>query len=237
VENITFIVAFTAGILSFFSPCIFPLVPVYVTHLTGSRIEENKINIEKQVLMIRSIAFILGFSVVFVILGATASVIGQLFFDYSNLIEKISGIFIIIFGLQMAGIIQLRFLMIEKKWSMEHKSKNAASSFLLGLAFGSGWTPCIGLALSSILLLAGSTETLYTGMLLLWIYALGLGIPFLFISLALTYSLGIMKKINRYLPTLSKVSGAIMIGMGILLYTGQFQKITAWLARFSIFVT
>lgn len=236
-ENITFIVAFTAGILSFFSPCIFPLVPVYVTHLTGSRIEENKINIEKQVLMIRSIAFILGFSVVFVVLGATASVIGQLFFDYRNLIEKISGIFIIIFGLQMAGIIQLRFLMIEKKWSIEHKSKNAVSSFLLGLAFGSGWTPCIGLVLSSILLLAGSTETLSSGMLLLWIYALGLGIPFLFISLALTYSLGIMKKINRYLPTLSKVSGAIMIGMGILLYTGQFQKITAWLARFSIFVT
>lgn len=233
-ESPTVVIALIAGILSFLSPCVFPLIPAYVSHLTGSLVQDNKINVEKKMLIFRSVSFILGFSVVFVAMGASASFVGQFFVGNRMLIEKISGLLIIIFGLQMAGILTLRFLMLDKKWvSTNQAKKGNASSFILGLAFGSGWTPCVGLALSSILLLAGSTETLYSGMFLLFVYSIGLGVPFLIISVMLTYSLGILKKINRWLPLLSKINGWILIGMGLLVFTGQLQKISAWLAQFT----
>lgn len=235
-ENATFIVALIAGILSFLSPCVFPLVPAYVSNLTGSFVQDNRINVEKRLLMIRSLFFISGFSLIFVGMGASASFIGQFFTGNRDLIEKISGLLIIIFGLQMAGVLTLRFLMFEKKL-IHTKAGNTgnARSFLLGLAFGSGWTPCVGLALSSILLLAGSSETLYNGIFLLFVYAIGLGIPFFVLSLIITYSLGILRKINRWLPLLSKINGWILIGMGLLVYTGQLQKISAWLTPFTPF--
>lgn len=230
-------VAFIAGVLSFLSPCVFPLVPAYVSNLTGSLIEGDRIHVHKRLLFMRSISFILGFSVVFVVMGASATFIGQFFSNNFLLIGKIAGLFIIIFGLQMAGILSLRFLMMDKQWmdSDRHKRTGNFGSFMLGLAFGSGWTPCVGLALSSILMLASSSETVYSGMFLLFIYALGLGIPFLLISLLLTYSLGIMKKLNRFMPLLSKINGWILVGLGFLLFTGQLQKISGWLARFSTF--
>lgn len=229
------LVAFTAGLLSFLSPCVFPLIPAYVSHLTGSVIQHNKIQIAKRMLIVRSLCFILGFSVVFVAMGASASVIGQLFANYRGVIEKISGLLIIVFGLQMARILNIRALMFEKNWEKgQFKNKGNLGSFFLGLAFGSGWTPCVGLALSSILLLAGTSETLYSGMLLLFIYSLGLGIPFLIISVLITYSLSVLKKINKILPYLSVVNGWLMIGMGILLFTGELQKISGWLGQFTL---
>lgn len=235
-ETPTLVIALVAGFLSFLSPCVFPLLPAYVTHLTGSFIQDNKINADKKLLIIRSISFILGFSIIFVAMGASASFIGQFFAGNRNLIEKISGLLIIVFGLQMAGMLTLRFLMFDKKWNHANTSKKGnASSFILGLAFGSGWTPCVGLALSSILLLAGSSETLYSGMFLLFVYSIGLGIPFLVLSLVLTYSLSILKKINPWLPLLSKINGWLLIGMGLLVFTGQLQKISAWLAQFTFF--
>ncbi|MFD2117381.1 cytochrome c biogenesis CcdA family protein [Paenibacillus yanchengensis] len=235
-ENATVFVALLAGVLSFLSPCVFPLLPAYVSHLTGTVVENNKIAANKRVLMVRSIFFILGFSIIFVAMGASASFIGQFLVGNRDWIEKISGLLIIIFGLQMAGMLSLRFLMMDKKFiNTDNKKAGNFSSMLLGLAFGSGWTPCVGLALSSILLLAGSSETLYSGMWLLFVYSIGLGIPFLLISLALTYSLSILRKINRWLPLLSKINGWILIGMGLLVFTGQLTKITAWLAKYSLF--
>lgn len=234
--NATILVALIAGVLSFLSPCVFPLIPAYVSHLTGSFVHENKINVEKKLLMIRSISFIVGFSVVFVAMGASASFIGQFFAGNRELVEKISGLLIIVFGLQMTGVLTMRFLMFNKSFiKTETSKKGNLRSFILGLAFGSGWTPCVGLALSSILLLAGSSETVYSGMFLLFIYSIGLGIPFLVLSLMLTYSLGILKKINRWLPVLSVVNGWILVGMGLLLFTGQLQKISAYLAQFTLF--
>lgn len=231
-EKISVIVAFTAGMLSFFSPCVFPLIPAYVSHLTGSTVLSNKMVVSKKTLIIRSIWFVLGFSMVFVAMGASASIIGRMLADYRDLFEKISGLFIIMFGLQMARILNIRALMFEKHWdSAKIRKKGQFDSFLLGLAFGSGWTPCVGLALSSILLLAGSLETLYNGMMLLLIYSLGLGIPFLIISVVITYSLSVVKNINRWLPVLTLVNGWILIGMGLLLFTGQLQKLSAWLAQ------
>ena len=235
-ETVSVLFAFTAGILSFLSPCVFPLIPAYVANLTGSTYGENRVEVSKRLLLARSLSFIMGFSVIFVLMGASASVLGQIFTHNREVIQKISGLLIIIFGLQMAGILNLRFLMMEKRWEAKQTGeKNVWRSFILGMSFGAGWTPCVGLALSSILLLAGSSNTVYSGMLMLFVYSLGLGIPFLAISLIITYSLNIVKKINRSLGLLSLINGWILIGMGLLLYTGQLQKISAWLSSFAYF--
>ncbi|MDT3704777.1 MAG: cytochrome c biogenesis protein CcdA [Thermincola sp.] len=234
IENISVLFAFTAGVLSFFSPCIFPLLPAYVANLTGTTINENKIDVSKKVLMLRSISFILGFSMIFMLLGASATLFGRLFAENRSLLVKIGGLVIILFGFQMTGILNLRFLMREKRWQVKPgDNKNTLNSFLLGLAFGTGWTPCVGLSLSSILLLAGSSDTLYSGLGLLVIYSLGLGIPFILLSLLITHSFSIMNKINKFLPYLAQINGWILIGMGTLLFTGQLQKISAWLAGFA----
>jgi Cytochrome c biogenesis protein len=236
VENVSVLFAFTAGMLSFLSPCVFPLIPAYVANLTGSTLGNNKIEVSKRLLLIRSLSFIMGFSLIFVLMGASASALGQIFIHNRDIIQKISGFLIIIFGLQMAGILRLRFLMMEKHWEAKQtEEKNVWRSFILGMSFGAGWTPCVGLALSSILLLAGSTNTVYSGMVMLAVYSLGLGIPFLAISIIITYSLRFVKRINRSLGLLSIINGWILIGMGLLLFTGQLQKISAWLASFSIF--
>lgn len=233
-ENVTFFVAFTAGILSFFSPCVFPLIPAYVSQLTGSVVQDNKVHVRKRTIFSRSVWFILGFSVIFVAMGASASWVGQFFAVYRDAIGKIGGLLIIIFGLQMARILQLRFLMFEKSWVGQRMvGKGNGNSFIMGLAFGSGWTPCVGLALSSILLLAGSSETIYNGMVMLFVYSMGLGLPFLLISLLVTYSLNVVRKMNRLLPYLSVVNGWILVVLGLLLFTGHLQKLSAWLAQFT----
>ncbi len=235
-ENVSVLFAFTAGMLSFLSPCVFPLIPAYVANLTGSTFGNNKIEVSKSLLLARSLSFIIGFSLIFVMMGASASVLGRIFTHNRDVVQKISGLLIIIFGLQMAGILKLRFLMLEKRWEAKQTGeKNVWRSFILGMSFGAGWTPCVGLALSSILLLAGSANTVYSGMMMLFVYSLGLGIPFLAISLIITYSLRVVRKINRSLGFLSLINGWILIGMGLLLFTGQLQKISAWLAGFTFF--
>ncbi|MHB1393422.1 MAG: cytochrome c biogenesis CcdA family protein [Clostridia bacterium] len=133
----------------------------------------------------------------------------------------------------MARILRLRFLNFEKQWNIDTQKRNVFSSMLLGISFGIGWTPCVSLALSSILLLAGSSGTVFRGIFMLFVYSLGLGIPFLIITFLITYSLNVVKKINRLLGVLSLVNGWILIVMGVLLYTGQMQKISAWLAGFT----
>lgn len=234
-ENISIFFALFAGALSFFSPCVFPLIPAYVAHLTDGTVSSGKVQTEKKVLFTRSISFIIGFSIIFVLLGASASFVGHLFLDNKTLIQMIGGILIVVFGLQMLGLLKITFLMSEKRFNFKGKSKtNFFRSFTLGLAFGSGWTPCVGLALSSILVLASSSETIYSGMLLLWIYSLGLGIPFLILSVLVTYSLKGVKRINKLLPKLSVINGWILIVMGILLFTGQMQKIGTYLSSFPL---
>lgn len=227
--------ALAGGVLSFFSPCVFPLLPAYITHLTGGKIENSKIQVERSKLYIRSVGFIIGFSAIFIALGASASYIGKLLMNYRVIIMQIAGLLIIIFGLQMAGLLKLKFLMKEKRVQAEKKPQNIMSSILLGMAFASGWSPCVGLALSSILLLASSSDTLMQGVLLLGAYSLGMAIPFLIISIVVSYSLKTMRKINRYLSKLSFVNGMVMVMLGFLVLSGQMQKISAWLSSFSLF--
>ncbi|GIP32527.1 cytochrome c biogenesis CcdA family protein [Paenibacillus sp. J2TS4] len=235
-DNLTVFIAFAAGMLSFLSPCVFPLIPAYVSHLTGSSFQDGKLVVHRGKLLYQSLFFIAGFSLIFIALGASASFIGRLFAQELVLIQKISGLLIIFFGLQMAGLLNIRMLMSGKTWETKStRSRGAIRSFITGLAFGAGWSPCVGLALSSILLLAGSSETLWSGIGLLAVYSLGLGVPFLLISWLLTYSMKMMKKMNRWMPLLSKINGGLLIGMGLLLFTGQLQKISAWLAQFTFF--
>lgn len=227
--------ALAAGILSFFSPCVFPLLPAYVTHLTGGKIENSKLEVNRSKLFLRSIGFIIGFSLVFISLGASASFIGKIIMNYRVIIMQIAGLLIIIFGLQMAGLLKFKFLMKEKRIQSEHQSKNMFSSILLGMAFASGWSPCVGLALSSILLLASSSDTLLQGVFLLSAYSIGMAIPFFIITIVISYSLQVLRKINKYLSKLAFINGMIMILLGFLVLSGQMQKISAWLSAFSLF--
>jgi len=233
----TVMIALAAGVLSFLSPCVFPLIPAYVSHLTGSAVHQNKINVDRKRLLLHSLFFIVGFSAIFIVMGASASVAGQLFAEYRDLVQKLSGLLIIVFGMQMIGWLNLRFLNRNSSWGTGRLQSMGGTlkSFLTGLAFGAGWTPCVGLALSSILLMAGSSDTMWSGVLMLAVYSAGLGIPFILISFALTYSMGILKKMNRFVPVLSKVNGVIFLALGLLLFTGQMERIGAWLARFVFF--
>ncbi|MBT2709451.1 sulfite exporter TauE/SafE family protein [Pseudomonas sp. ISL-84] len=227
--------ALAAGVLSFFSPCVFPLLPAYVTHLTGGKIEDSKMQVDRAKLYLRSFGFIIGFSIIFIALGASASFIGKILMNYRMIIMQVAGLLIIIFGLQMAGLLKFKFLMKEKRFQSENKSKGIFGSVLLGMAFASGWSPCVGLALSSILLLASSSDTLGQGVFLLVAYSLGMAIPFFIISVVISYSLKTMRKINKYLSKLAFINGMVMVALGMLVLSGQMQKISAWLSAYSLF--
>ncbi|KKC47797.1 cytochrome C biogenesis protein CcdA [Paenibacillus sp. VTT E-133280] len=233
-DNLTILVAFAAGMLSFLSPCVFPLIPAYISHLTGSTFQDGKLVVNRWNLSLQAFSFIVGFSLIFITMGASASFIGRFFAQERELVQRISGLLIVVFGLQMAGFLNFRLLMSGRTWQTKPTaSRGIIRSLLTGVAFGAGWSPCVGLALSSILLLAGSTETLWNGIGMLAVYSFGLGVPFLLISWLLTYSMSMMKKMNRWMPLLSKINGWLLIGMGLLLFTGQLQKISAWLSQYT----
>ncbi|RUS45696.1 cytochrome c biogenesis CcdA family protein [Cohnella sp. AR92] len=237
-EQITIIAAFAAGLLSFLSPCVFPLVPVYVTHLTESAIRDNRVVVERKLLFRRSVSFILGFSAVFVLMGTSASFLGQLWAEQRTWIERISGFLIVAFGLQMAGLLNIpmpSFLLNRSRVSGV-KGGGRLRSFLIGVAFGTGWTPCVGFALSGILLLASATDTMWNGIFLLAVYSLGMGAPFLILSMVMTRTLGFLRRLNRLLPVLSVANGVLFIAMGTLLFSGQFQRISAWLAGLAVWI-
>ncbi|WP_419879349.1 cytochrome c biogenesis CcdA family protein [Brevibacillus centrosporus] len=231
-------VAFLAGVISFLSPCVFPLVPAYLAQLTGSGIVNQQLQADQRVVLTRSIGFILGFTSIFIFLGASSSFIGQLFMTYRTLFEKLGGIVIVVFGLQMAGVLTFSFLLQEKRLIEavpEKAMMNFTRSVLFGFLFGTGWTPCIGLILSSILILASQSDTMWTGMFLLFVYSLGLGVPFLLIAMFWSRSLYKFRKVNQYLPVIQKVSGVIMVVLGVLLFTGMLKLITIYLSRFISF--
>ena len=235
-QSVSFSFALIAGLLSFFSPCVFPLIPAYITHLTGGMVDGDKLVTKPSTLLIRSLSFIIGFSIIFVLFGATASFLGQYLKENRELVQQISGILIVIFGFQTMGWFQFKFLLKEKRMDMgKIKAGGIFSSVLLGMAFAAGWTPCVGLALSSILLLAGNTATVTTGVYLLIVYSLGLGIPFLIISMLMLYSVKLIRQVNKWMPVIKVVSGWILIALGVLIFSGKMQQISAWLSSFNPF--
>ncbi len=214
--------AFSGGLLSFFSPCILPLIPAYLCFITGlsaGELNENDIkkSVIRRIVLTESVLFVLGFSSIFVIMGASATLLGSFFYSNKRLIEIIGGFIVILFGLHISGLLNIRFLQFERKMHLEKKPTNMFGSFLVGAAFGFGWSPCVGPILGGILMMASTGDSVYEGISLLSLYSLGLAIPFLLMGLGAGWSLGFFSKIKRHLKTVSIVSGVFLVCIGLLL--------------------
>jgi len=237
-ENVSLIMAFGGGLLSFFSPCVLPVIPSYVSYITGISFEDltgeqDKGRIRKVTLK-NSLSFIAGFSLIFILLGASSSFLGSILSDYQDTVRKIGGVLIVVMGLYIAGILKIGFLMQDKRLHLQNKPAGLLGSFFVGTAFAAGWTPCIGPVLGSILLYASTANSVTSGIELLTAYALGLGIPFLITSLAINTALSYFKKINRYMRVVSVVSGLFLVVVGILLFTGTFNVLSQYMTMISI---
>ena len=226
-------IAFTAGILSFLSPCVLPLVPSYLALVTGMSLEDLQEGVNRKATFIHSLLFVLGFSAIFIVLGASASFLGQFFKQYELWIARIGGLIIIVLGLHLAGVFKLTPLMREKRFHINDKPAGYLGTIGVGMAFAAGWTPCLGPILGAILTFGVSQDTMWQGVGLLTVYSAGLAIPFLVASLALDAFLQAFKRFRRWIPVVERASGVLLILLGILLMTGQFTILTSILTRFT----
>ena len=224
------LIAFGAGFISFLSPCVLPLIPGYLSFISGQTLEE--ILERKKIRLFPLILFCFGFSTVFILLGASASFLGQLFLKNSEILRIMAGAIIIIFSLQLIGFINIPLLNLDKRFEAR-KSSNILFPYIIGLAFGFGWTPCIGPILGSILALAAIEETLWKALILLSLYSLGLAIPFIFAGYLTQKFLIISKNFRRNINIFSKIGGIILLITGILILTNQLQSIGFYL--FNVF--
>ena len=230
---IELIIAFGAGLISFLSPCVLPLIPGYVSFITGSTLSE--ILEKKKIDLLPLIVFSLGFSFVFIIFGATASFLGQILLQNSQILRIIAGVIIIIFSLQLIGVLNIKFLNIEKKFYTK-KSNNIFFVFIVGMAFGFGWTPCIGPILGSILALASTEETIYKAILLLSFYSLGLAIPFILSGYLMQKFLLFSKNFKRNINLVTKGGGIVLLITGILILTNQLQVLGYYILNYLPFL-
>jgi cytochrome c-type biogenesis protein len=254
VENVTFFAAFVAGVLSFISPCVLPLIPGYLSFISGVTLDQMQgtapggpagaagaagsavavattPDVRRRVL-ITSLFFVLGFSLVFIGLGATASALGQFLMDRLRILGQIAGVLIIIFGLHMMGVFRIGWLYSEKRVHVGRKPTGPVGAMFVGIAFAFGWTPCIGPILAGILAIAAAQETVMQGVTLLAIYSAGLGVPFLLTALAIDRFFEAFAKIRRHYRTIEIVSGALLIVIGFLIFTNRFTIIARWLTPY-----
>lgn len=233
--SIGILVAFFAGILSFLSPCVLPLVPSYVSFVTGLGIEELESGGDdvKRITLVHSLLFVAGFSIIFIIMGASATYMGQLLRSYQDVIARVGGVVIIFFGVYLLGVIPIAALNREKRVHFQRKPVGYAGTMAVGAAFGAGWVPCIGPILGSILTLAATRSNLAEGVGLLAVYSAGLAVPFVASSLALTAFMGWFQKFRKYLRYVEWVSGVLLILVGLLLVTGKFTLLAGWLVQFT----
>lgn len=233
-NNISFIVAFSAGLLSFLSPCVLPLVPAYIGYLAGNSVpsvSERALN--KLKVIYKSFGFVLGFSIVFIIMGASITTLGSLFTIHHNILRKFGGLIIIVFGLHTTGIFKIKLLYYEKRLLSFNKVTNVFSPVIMGMAFATGWTPCIGPILSSILIYAANMNTINTGILLLAVYSLGLAVPFILTAIALDTLTEYIHRFSKYMSLVSLVSGILMIAMGIMVFTNKVNILSNYLNFFN----
>ncbi len=224
-EAVSYPAALAAGLLSFVSPCILPLVPAYFTFITGLSLEELSGNDEavRRRVVVSTVSFVTGFSVVFILLGASASYLGGLFFEHRDLVRIIGGVLILFLGIHLTGIFRIRALEFEKRIHLKGKPAHTFGTLVVGMAFGAGWSPCIGPLLGSILILAGNQQTVLEGTLLLGIYSAGLAIPFLVLSVFIHYFLAWIRKAQKSLRYVHTAAGVLLIGMGLLLITDRLR--------------
>ncbi len=231
-DSVGVLAAFAAGLLSFLSPCVLPLIPAYLSIMTGlTTTELSEDSRPTAQVMVPAVLFVLGFSIVFVALGASASVIGRFLSEYRELIEKVAGVVVVLFGVFMLGIIKLPGLYGEARFDMGRaRSLGRGAAFVMGMAFAAGWTPCVGPILGTILALAGSTGSVTAGALLLLAYSLGLGVPFLLVALLFGRATPVLRWLSRHSLVINRVAGAVLIVVGILIFTGRLTVLAGWLA-------
>ncbi len=232
-QNLNLLVAFGAGVLSFVSPCVLPLVPVYLGYLSGTVAGDESANRAKTVT--HAFAFVVGFSLIFVALGASVGLVGYVLLRYLPVIVKAGGVVLVILGLHLIGLVKIPFLYVEKRLEIGRQSGGTYwTSFLVGMVFAFGWSPCVGPILSGILLLASASQTVGRGALLLAAYSLGLGLPFLITAFALSLVSRWLSKLNRYMNVVSIVAGVFLVAMGVLLFTGWFERLNAYFVGLSL---
>jgi cytochrome c-type biogenesis protein len=221
------LVAFAAGLLSFLSPCVLPLVPSYIGFLTGMTLPEMKGR--RRAALLHAVLFVGGFSLVFILLGASATALGRALNYYQVWLQRIGGVLIILFGLLCLGAFRWGLLNQERRLHLDRKPVGYLGSALVGMAFAAGWTPCIGPVLGGILGLAATSAEVSRGMLLLAVYSAGLALPFLIAALAMDWFLDWFQRFRGFLPWVMRISGALLVLVGVLLVTGEFTRLAGWL--------
>ena len=234
-ENVSLLAAFTAGLISFASPCVLPLIPAYLSFISGVSVEEMKSRDKKSQALkkvsVNTILFVLGFSVVFIALGASATFVGDFLLSKLSLFNKIAGAIIMLLGLHLLGVFRIRFLNYEKRFHARSRPLGPLGSFLVGLAFAFGWTPCIGPILAGILLVASNQGTVTKGVVLLSVYSLGLGIPFFVTAVSFHTFLSVFGWIKKHFRVVEIMSGLFLILIGFLIFIGSFSALTGFLIR------
>jgi cytochrome c-type biogenesis protein len=224
------LVALVAGLISFASPCVLPIVPPYLAYMSGVSLPDATSGGQgRGKVILTALFFVLGLSTVFLLLGFTASFVGAFFLQNQDLFAKIAGAVVIIFGLHFLSVFRIPFLDREARIGTETEGGSAFGAYILGLAFAFGWTPCIGPQLGAILSLAASEASVARGTLLLGVYAMGLGVPFLLAAIFLSRAIGVMNQLKRHMGMIEKVMGALLIVVGVALLTGAFSAFSFWL--------
>lgn len=230
--------AFLAGLLSFVSPCVLPLVPSYIIYITGLSLEQLTDAVERRrvrtTIVVNSLLFIAGFSAVFVAFGATASLVGQFLLEYQDLVRKAGGVLILLFGLYLSGLFRFGVLMRERRIHFDRRPAGYIGSLLVGAAFAAGWTPCVGPVLGTVLMYAGASETIWDGVTLLSYYSLGLGLPLFVVALGVDRFVACYKQVQAYLRPISAASGIILALFGIVLFTNGLPFFTALFDRLGL---
>jgi len=229
-QEVTYFGAFIAGLLSFLSPCVLPLIPSYITYITGLSFadlqNEHPSHKVRQTAMLHSLAFILGFTVVFVLLGASATYLGSFLNQYAGFLRKAGGILIVLLGVHVTGLVPIHLLLGERRITLHRKPAGFAGTFLVGIAFAAGWTPCIGPILAAILTVAATEENVYQGILLLLIYSLGLGIPFFLSSLAMHQFIVAFQRFKKFIRLFEICTGLFLMLIGVTIYFNWLSRIS-----------
>ena len=238
-NQVSLFAAFSAGLLSFVSPCVLPLVPSYLSYITGLSVEKladaDAREQFRKTIIFNSVLFVAGFSSVFIAFGASATLVGQLFYQYQEIIRKVGGVLIILFGLYLLGLFKSQFLMREHRLlHFESRPVGYIGSFLIGTAFAAGWTPCVGPVLGAILAYASTTHSIHDGLILLAAYSAGLGLPFLLTAFGVDRFLTYFKQFRVYLGGVSMVSGGVLVLVGAMLYADSLTSVTSFLDRHGI---
>ncbi len=240
-DEVSIATAFLAGLVSFLSPCVLPLVPGYISIISGSSLDQLKAQEKDSALfrtvLMNSIMFIIGFSITFILLGATATWIGQVFLRRRRLLGQLAGLILIVFGIHLMGIFKINFLYRDKRFHNVEKPRGLLGALVLGFAFAFGWTPCIGPILSGVLTIASTKQTVTEGMFLLAVYSAGLGIPFILTSLALNKFLTFYGRFKKHFHAVEVASGALVIAVGVLILTDNLTRLATWfsfLNRFAL---